>query len=305
MRPYLLAAMAVAVVAAIAQPVLLAQETPTAVFSAHAELVVLHVTVKDHGADVAGLQASAFTVFDDDRPQTIEFFANQDSPADVGLIIDASRSMLASRDRVVAAAGAFVDTSNAEDEIFALAFNEYVRAALPPQFPFTSDARMLRTALAGAIAAEGRTALYDATLAGVEYLSGGRYPRKALVVISDGGDNASTATFAQVLQSLQASNTVVYTVALPDPVYRDANPRRLKQLARATGGTAFEPRGIMQVSDVMSQVADEIRHTYTVGFVPAETTGDGRVRPVRVIVKTPDGRALSARTRQGYMLEAQ
>jgi len=280
------------------------QQPSALVFSARSELVVLHVTVKDkQGAYVRGLTSEAFTVLEDRQPQKIELFASQDAPVDVGLLVDSSGSMLPNRDRVAAAAGTFAETSNPQDEIFALAFNEWVRAALPPYAPFTSDAKTLRTALSAAIAAQGRTALYDAILAGLDYLTQGMEPRKVLVVVSDGGDNASTATFDEVLRKTQASNTVIYTIALADPVDRDANPGRLKRLAEATGGQAFEPREISAVADVLREIARDIRHTYTIGYIPANSARDGHFRRIRVRVTAPDHRGLSVRTRQGYVVE--
>ena len=271
------------------------------VFSARSELVVLHVMVKDRkGAYVPGLRPEAFTVFEAGQRQAIQFFATQDAPVTVGLLIDSSGSMLPVRDRVIAAAGIFADTSNPEDEIFALAFNEDVRAALPPEAPFTDDAGTLRTALTRTISARGRTALYDAILAGLEYVGRGSHPRKVLVVLSDGGDNASAATLEQVLQQTQVANTVIYTIAFVDPLEREASPGRLKRLADMSGGEAFQPRKVSQVGEVLQHIARDIRNTYTIGYVPGDVTRDGRFRRIRVVV--PNRPALSVRTREGYVM---
>jgi Ca-activated chloride channel family protein len=221
----------------------------------------------------------------------------------VGLVVDSSGSMLDARDRVAAAAAAFVETSNPQDDVFALAFNEHVRSALPPEAPFTSDAAMMRGALIRALSTWGRTALYDAILAGLEYVEQGRHQRKALVLVSDGGDNASTATCGDVLRRMQMSNTVIYTVAFVDPGQRDVNPGRLRRIAAMTGGEAFQPRRMGDVAGVMSHIARDIRQAYTIGYIPANgTPRDGRIRPVRVLVKAPGYRGLSVRTRQGYVL---
>lgn len=279
------------------------QEPGRPVFSARSELVVLHVMVKDRrGAYVPGLSVDAFTVLEDERPQTIQFFAAQDAPVTVGLLIDNSGSMLAARDRVIAAAGAFVETSNPQDEIFALVFSEHVRAVLPSLAPFTNDAATMRAALAGAISPWGRTALHDAILAGLEYVEQGSHPRKVLVVVSDGGDNASAATFDTALRRTQISNTAIYTIALVDPLERRANPNRLRQIADTTGGEAFRPHRVTDVAGVLDHIARDIRHTYTIGYTPPDTVRDGRVRKVRVLVRAPGRRGLSIRTRQGYVL---
>jgi Ca-activated chloride channel family protein len=276
-------------------------QEPQAVFSARAELVVLHVRVNDRaGHDVAGLTADRFTVQEDDRRQDIQFFASQDAPVTIGLIVDSSGSMRTLREPVLAAVDAFVATSNPQDQLFALAYNEGVRAALPADAPFTSDPVTMRAALAVAISARGRTALYDAVSAALRDANTGAYPRKALVVVSDGGDNASTTTFAEVLRETQISNTQIYTVALSDPLDRDANPKRLRQLADASGGDAFEPEDTSRISDVLRQIARDIRNTYTIGYVPTNTARNGRFRRVRVEARAADGRKLSVRTREGY-----
>ena len=134
------------------------QEPP--VFRSLSELVLLHVTVKDgRNRYLAGLPKEAFTVYDNGRQQDIRFFMDEDAPATIGLLVDSSGSMLPSRDRVLVAVQTFVETSNARDEIFALAFNDTVRSTLSAEDPFTSDPTVLRNSL-GRIPAYGQTALY-------------------------------------------------------------------------------------------------------------------------------------------------
>jgi VWFA-related protein len=275
------------------------QERP--LFTAESELVVLRVTVKDRqGRYIAGLSKDAFSVLEDGRPQAIPFFTNEDAPVTVGLLVDNSGSMQSNRDLVLAAATAFVEHSNPRDEVFALTFNDTVQRALPPDMPFTSDAAVLREALAHAISARGRTALYDAINAGQEYLAGGRYEHKVLVVVSDGGDNASDTTFEQVLNQTQTSNVVIHAVALVDPVEADANPKRLKQLAQASGGVAFLPRDPRQVADALERVALDIRSAYTIGYIPASGAPTG-FRHIRVAVHLPNRQAVVVRSRAGYV----
>jgi len=149
----------------------------------------------------------------------------------VGFLVDSSGSMREGRQRVVGAATAFAEASNSQDELFALAFNEQVRAALPPSAPFTSDGTVFRVALAGAMGAQGRTAMYDAISNGLSYIAMGHHPRRVLVVVGDGGDNASTTTFDQVLKQAQASNAAIYTVGIIDPLERDANPKAAEAIS--------------------------------------------------------------------------
>lgn len=276
-----------------------AQElTPT--FTSQAELVVLHVTVKDRrGAYVTDLSKDAFTVFEDERPNPISVFTAVDSPVTVGLIIDSSGSMREGRNHVLAAATAFATASHPQDDLFAVTFSENVRDVLPATAPFTSDPSVLQAALDRAIRAYGRTALYDAVRRGLAYVEDGRHPRRVLVLVADGGDNASAATFEQVLREAQASNAAIYAVGVVDPLDRNANRGRLRDLARATGGEAFFPRRVEEVAKILRHIAEEIRHTYTLGFVPPDVSQDGAFHRLRVKVRGAD-RRLDVRTREGY-----
>jgi Ca-activated chloride channel homolog len=276
------------------------QEPP--VFTSDSELVVLHVTVKDRrGAYVSGLPQQAFSVVEDGHAQTVRFFTDTDTPVTVGLIIDSSASMHPNRSAVIAGATSFAEASHARDEIFALAFNEDVHPVLSPTAPFTSDSAVLRSALERRVIGRGRTALYDAISTGVDYLSRGTRERKVLVVLSDGGDNASRVTQEEAARKAQASNAVIYTVALVDPGTRDANPALLKELAQASGGDSFRPEGPLEISEALGQIARNIRQTYTVGYVPTNTARDGAFRRVRVVVTAPPGRPLVVRSRAGYV----
>ena len=270
-------------------------------FSSRAELVVVHVTVTDRrGAYATGLPRKAFRIIEDGTPQRIDFFTGEDSPATVGLLVDSSGSMRDGRERVIAAASAFAEASNTNDELFALAFNEHVRAAFPPSTPFTSDATLFRVALAGAMGAQGRTAMYDAISKGLSYVARGHHPRRVLVVVGDGGDNASTATFEQVLREAQASNAAIYTLGIIDPLERESNPGLLKRLAQATGGESFFPRRVDDVDGVLQEIARDIRNSYTLGYVSSNSFRDGRFRRIRVVVTDPERRSLRVRARDGY-----
>jgi Ca-activated chloride channel homolog len=279
---------------------LVAQDRP--VFSSESDLVVIHATIKDRdGAYVTGLTRDAFAILEDGRPQNAQLFTHEDAPVTVGLLIDSSGSMQPNRERVIAAAAAFAEASHPSDEIFALAFNDSVRAALPPTAPFTSDVATLQGALTNTIRAYGRTALFDAIEAGLAYLGRGRHERRVLVIVSDGGDNASRTTFGEVVSKTQTSNAVIYTVALVDPVERDTNPGLLRRIAQANGGEAFAPRNADDITEVLRHIARDIRHTYTLGYVSTNSARDGAFRKIRLIVQSPDRRRLIVRTRSGYL----
>jgi VWFA-related protein len=167
--------------------------------------------------------------------------------------------------------------------------------------PFTSDPVVLRNSLAATLAVRGRTALYDAVLAALGEIEGGARDRRVLVVISDGGDNASGSTFDQMLQGALASNAVIYTVALVDPLEHEHDRKGLRRLAEATGGKAFEPRDVKGVGEALQKVGQDIRSSYTLAYAPANTARDGRFRRIRVSVTTDEGKKYEARTRSGYL----
>jgi VWFA-related protein len=298
--PRILFAAALVVLAAAICVAAFPQEPP--VFKAQAELVVLHVMVKDRkGAYVSGLTADAFEVLEEDRPQNIAFFTPEDAPVTIGLVIDSSGSMAPVRDRVIAASGAFIQSSHPMDEVFAVVFNDAVHTVPDSASPFVSGANTLRNLLQDAFVPAGRTRLYDAIAEGLSSVTAGMRDRRVLVLLSDGGDNASRLTFADALMLTQASNVVVYTVALVDPLNEEASPKRLKRLADASGGAAFTPRNINDVDRAFQQIARDIRSSYTIGYQPANTRLRPGLRRIRVDVHAADGRRLTTRTRNAYL----
>ncbi len=273
-------------------------ERPT--FSAHSELVVLHVTVIDHkDAWVGSLPREAFAVYEDGARQTITHFSNEDLPIAVGLVIDNSMSMLTRRDMVVNAGLAFIDASRPDDQMFTIDFNEHVWPGLPPAFAFTSSRALLHMALR-TVKAEGRTAFNDAVIAALEHMESSPLDRKMLIVLSDGGDNASRARFEDVLARAERSDVVIYSVGLIDALDRDANPRALKRLAKATGGDASFPDSQADVVKAFAEIAHEVRRGYTIGYVPVNTARDGGYRRLRVEVRAPGHDHLTIRVREGY-----
>ena len=278
-----------------------AQEKPT--FSARSELVVLHVTVEDRrGTYISGLSQDAFTVLEDGKPQPVQFFSAADTPATIGLLVDSSTSMMNRREMAVAAAVGFTQESNPEDELFVLAFNEDVLEIWQPRVIGVTNMASMRASLLGGIAARGKTAVYDAIIRGLERLEQGKHNRQVLVLISDGGDNASAATLNDVLARTRASEAAIFTVMLRDPVVREGNPRLLKRLANETGGEYFDPRSMADLPETLEHIARDIRSAYTIGFVPSAGVDEHALRKLNVVVRTPRG-TLKARTRGGYALK--
>jgi Ca-activated chloride channel family protein len=266
------------------------------------ELVVLPVVVTDkQGRYISDLPSEQFTVLDNGRRVPIEHFSNEDTPVTIGLILDASGSMRAKLGEVVAAALAFAKSSNPEDELFAIRFNDDVRDAVTDrQFLLASDLGALESAVS-AMRPDGRTALYDGLMAGLDHLALGSRARKVLVVISDGGDNASEATLDRVLKRARDSNAAIYTIGIYDEDDLDRNPRVLKSLAQTTGGERFLPRSAGDLLRACERIARGIRSGYTIGYVPPDR--DGAYHRVRVLVNPSPPRRLNVRTRPGYFAE--
>jgi len=263
------------------------------------ELVVLPVVVTDkQNRYISDLTRDRFVIFDNGRKVPVELFSNEDAPATIGLILDSSSSMRHKLGEVLAASLAFAKTSNPQDELFALRFNDDVRDAVADRrFLLADDLVALQRAIAS-LRAEGRTSLYDALIAGLDHLRDGTRARKALVVVSDGGDNASQATLEHVLARARDSNAAIYTVGIYEEGDMDKNPGVLKSLARTTGGERFLPRSPGELMQACERIAREIRSGYTLGYVPPDR--DGAYHRVRVEIVPADARRLSIRTRPGY-----
>ena len=269
------------------------------ILSVRTDLVTLSVTVVDRrGALVTGLRREHFTVYDNGEPQTIQFFTSDDVPATIGLVLDSSGSMRGRRQEMTAVADALATMRQPLGEFFSLHFNETVWPGLPPSVGFTEDPERLRAALL-ATPAQGMTALYDALHRGLRHLEHGTRDRKALILVSDGGDNASEQTLAAVLELARRTEAVIYTVTLFESDNRDARPQVLRALARQTGGRVFVAKRPEDVTRAFAQIAREVRGGYAIGFAPA-ITAEGGFRSIRVLVDTGTHRQLIARTRAGY-----
>jgi len=269
--------------------------------SVDVNLVVLHATVRDRkGGFVSGLRQEDFHVFEDGRPQTIRLFQHEDVPVSVGLVVDNSASMAGKRKDVTAAAMAFVRSSNPQDEMFVVNFNQRVSLGLPAAEPFSASAAQLEKALNG-VPAYGTTALYDAVEEGLGHLKKASLEKKVLIVVSDGGDNASHHTLAQVLADAERSDVIVYTIGLFDEHDADQNPAVLKKIARATGGETFLPAESREVTPICERIAEDIRHQYTIGFEPSNRKLDNTYRTIAVTAARPHGGKLLVRTRSGYI----
>jgi len=218
----------------------------------------------------------------------------------VGLILDSSGSMIARRQMVLAGGAAFVRSSHPEDELFTIHFNESVRFGLPPSIPFTGQPGVLHTALAR-YRAGGKTALYDAVIAGLDHLDLAGHQKHVLVVLSDGEDNASRHSEKDMIARARRSNAIVYTVSNANRrTGMDGDPRVLRALAKVTGGVAYFPDSDEEVVESFDELAGNIRRGYLIGYVPTNTAHDGGFRRVTVTVRAPGRARLDVRSREGY-----
>jgi Ca-activated chloride channel family protein len=262
------------------------------------ELVVLSVTVTDReGQLIADLDRDQFSVFDNGRRQEVTLFSQEDAPVSIAMVLDDSGSMRGKIGQVLAATTAFARESHPEDEFFAFEFNDAVRDMLEGSSLQASDEPQLDAALR-TLVPQGQTSLYDALLRALERLDRATHARKVILLVSDGGDNASMASLDDVLAHARKSNVTIYTIGLFDPGARDANPGVLKALAETTGGERFLPESPGPMVQACRQIAREIRSGYTFGYIPPER--DGRFHAVRVRVEDAANRKFVVRTRPGY-----
>jgi Ca-activated chloride channel family protein len=269
--------------------------------SVDVDLVIFNVTVTDSkGHSVKGLSRDNFRIIESGQEQSIQFVRPEDIPATVGLVIDNSGSMRRKRSDVIDAALAFAEDSNPQDEIFIVNFNERVFMGLPRGVAFTSNIDQLRGSLENT-RAEGKTALYDAVAAGLKHLEMGTQQRKALVVISDGGDNASGISESSVMSLAGESNATIYTIDIDDPDDKDQNPKALQDLTKLTAGESYRAKSLDELPGIWRKIAGGIRDQYTIGYFSKNRAHDGVFRNVKVLATGTDGKPLRVRARKGYI----
>jgi len=250
------------------------------------------------GAIVATLTKNDFQIAEDGVPQTITHFSMDDAPASIGLVYDASGSM---RDKVrqsAAAAEAFFKTANPEDEFFLVQVGDRARLAIP--FPGETDDILGRI---GRTKPYGRTALLDGVQMAMAQMKKARNSRKALVILSDGGDNQSRHNLRQIREGLRESDVQVYAMGLFDGESRKLTseerrgPDLLEELAEQTGGRLYPVANLDTLSAISARISDDVRTQYVLGYSPANNARDGKYHRLKVTVSSPD---LRTYYRQGY-----
>jgi Ca-activated chloride channel family protein len=265
-------------------------------------LVQVPMTVTDPmNRLVTGLERENFAVYDDNVGQTIKYVSSQDAPVTIGIIFDLSGSMSSKFVRARKALSEFLRTSNPQDEYFVVGFNDRPSVIVD----YTSDpddveARMVM------LKPENRTALIDAVYLGVDHLRQAKYDRKALLIISDGGDNRSRYTEAELRRVVRESDVQIYAIGIFDsyaPTTEEVlGPELLRDICDMTGGRLFNVGSdLSDLQDIASRISAELRNEYVIGYTPSDVKHDGNWRKLKVRLLPPPGLPqLTVHFRQGY-----
>ena len=268
------------------------------IFKKEVDEVTLHATVVDSSNRlVTNLTKGDFNVFEDGKPQRITSFRNEDIPVAMGIVIDNSGSMRDKRPQVNAAALNLVRSSNPQDKVFVVNFNEEYFL----DQDYTGSIPKLKDALER-IESRGGTALYDAVVASADHLKkSGELEKKVVLVVTDGEDNASRESLEEALRRLEEQNgPTIYTIGLLGDEHSKRARRALREMAEDTGGVAFFPKDLNEVQAITSQIAHDIRNQYTIQYKPSTPQSAGGYRTVKVQAKAPGYKNLQVRTRSGY-----
>jgi Ca-activated chloride channel homolog len=286
-----------------------AEERPNINLRVNTTLVVIPVTVTDaSNRFVLGLEKKNFSIFEDGVRQSISQFAAEDAPLSIGLLVDTSGSMGAKMGTSRQAVLEVLKILNKDDEAFLIEFND--RAELT--VPFTRDFAAIEEKL-GSVESQGLTALLDSIDMGVKEMRKARNPRKALLIISDGGDNNSRYTSEEIENLVREADVQVYAMGVFEPFSNLglseselSGPRLLAEVSEQTGGRVFPARSFSALPAVARKIAIELRNQYVLAYSPTKHERDGKYRKVAVKLDAPQGlSALKARWRLGYYAPAQ
>lgn len=286
------------------------QQGPVATFRAHADLVLIPVTVSDTlNRFVLGLQKEDFRLFEDGLEQNLALLSGEDAPLSIGVLFDESGSMdykvRTSRD----AAAQLLNTLNKEDEAFLVEFADLAKVSIG----FTGHTEKIQSALKN-VQAGGLTAMLDAIDTGLLEMKKAKNSRKAIVIVSDGGDNRSHYTAAQIESLVREADVQIYAMGVFEPVFsfgstpeEISGPRLLSEIAAQTGGRAFAAAVAGDMPSVATRIAIELRNQYVLGYYPKNKARDGKYRKVKVQVSQPPGLGspLKVHWRLGYYAPAQ
>lgn len=284
-------------------------EHPTVGFRADTTLVLIPVSVTDPANRyVLGLDKENFHLLEDNVEQKVAYFSSEDAPLSVGLIVDTSGSMGAKLDISRRAAAEFLKNLNAPDEAFLVEFSDHAEMTAP----LTHDTSMIEKKL-GSARSGGLTALLDAVHLGLQEMKKAHNPRKALLIISDGGDNNSLYTSRQIQDLVREADVQIYAMGVFEPYLslgltpeEVGGPRLLAEVAEQTGGRALAATESNELPRIAERIGLELRNQYVLAYTPANRTRDGKYRRVQVKVQQPEELPpLKLRWRLGYYAPAE
>ncbi|MBZ5704840.1 MAG: VWA domain-containing protein [Acidobacteriia bacterium] len=290
-----------AVVAKVNPGVDSALNTYTKPIRKNVDLVLVPVTITDAlNRLVLGLQKDNFQVLEGKKPQAIEHFSSEDAPVSVGILLDTSGSMANKMDRAREAVTKFCNDANPQDEFFMITFSDEPRLVED----FTPRTEELESKLMGA-QVDGQTSLLDAIYMGITWMRDARYSRKALLIISDGGDNHSRYTEAEVKSSIKEADVVIYAVGIYDRYFpteeERLGPELLSDIAELTGGQAFTLDNPNDLPAVVSRVGVALRNQYVLAYHPENSQHDGKWHKIKIKLKLPTRLAfLHVHAKAGY-----
>ncbi|HUN86822.1 MAG TPA: VWA domain-containing protein [Terracidiphilus sp.] len=274
---------------------------PGSLIRMNVDLVLVPITVTDPmNRLVTGLEKEDFQVYENSQEQKITSFASEDAPVSIGIIFDLSGSMTSKLVRARDSILQFIKTANPEDEFFVIGFND--RPELIEDF--TSSVEDIEARLA-TVRAGHRTALLDAIYYGVEKMKEAKHQRKALLVVSDGGDNRSRYTEGEVRAQVRESDVEIYSIGIFDPYAATPEermgPQLLNDLSEETGGRMYRVDDISEMGDIAEKISTELRNQYVIGYNPKDLNRDGKWRKVKVKLNPPPGLPpLTVHARTGY-----
>jgi Ca-activated chloride channel homolog len=281
---------------------------PGKTIKAEVDLALVNVTVTDpYNRLVTGLEPDNFRVFEDNVEQEVVSFSSEDVPISIGVIFDFSGSMANKVDKAREAALEFFKTANPQDEFFLVSFNE--RAELTSTFTNSVEDLQTRMMLT---APKGRTALLDAIYLGLSQMRGAHNAKRALLILSDGGDNHSRYNENDIKRLVKEADTQLYAIGLYDPLgYRNRTPEELNgpsllsEITELTGGRVFAVEHLNDLPDIASKIGMELRNQYVLGYRPSNHTHDARWRKIKVKLRAPKGLPpLSVYAKTGYYAPA-
>jgi len=274
---------------------------PGARIRINVDLVLVPVTITDPmNRLVTGLEREDFQIFENNGRQKITSFASEDAPVSIGIIFDLSSSMGSKLIRARKSILQFIKTANPQDEFFVIGFND--RPELIEDF--TSSVEDIQARLA-TVRSGHRTALLDAIYYGMIKMKEARHERKALLVVSDGGDNRSRYTEGEVRAEVREADVEMYSIGIFDPYAATpeerAGPQLLNDLSEETGGRMFRVDDLAEMGDIAEKISTELRNQYVIGYQPKGLTYDGKWRKVKVKITPPAGLPpLTVHARTGY-----